>query len=66
MNTLPRNWMTAEEFLAQVEAHRQARLKNPLKTSEPFTPGPFVHTYILDWSRKFTPRPKLDIPEDMR
>ena len=52
-----RQWLTAEEFLAQVEAYRREREKNPLKTRKPFVPGPFVRTYVLDWSRKYTPRP---------
>jgi hypothetical protein len=58
MSDQPRNWMTAEEFLAQVEAHRRARLKKSQQPRKPFVPGPFVRTYVLDWSRKFTARPK--------
>jgi len=62
----PRNYLTAEEFLAQVEAHRQTRLQEPLKAIQPFVPGPFVYTYELDWRRQYTPQPpRLIIPEDM-
>lgn len=61
-----RPWITDEEFLAQLEAQRQARLNAPLKTRKPFQPGPFVRTYELDWSLKYVPpRPQLIIPEDM-
>ena len=66
MSDQPRNWMTAEEFLAQVEAHRQKRLKAP-PTREPFVPGPFVRTYVLNRELKFTPKvkapgtPKLEV-----
>lgn len=61
-----RLWLTAEEFLAQVEAYRQKRLKEPLKATVPFQPGPFVRTYILDSTLKFKPkRPVLIIPEDL-
>lgn len=61
-----RQWITGEEFLTQVESHRQARLKAPLKATKPFQPGPFARTYVLDYSLKFTPKPpKLIIPEDM-
>jgi hypothetical protein len=62
-----RNWMTAHEFLAEVEAYRQERLKHPLKASKPFVPGPFVRTYVLNWNLKFTPKikapvtPKLEV-----
>lgn len=67
MSDRPRNWMTAEEFLAQVEAHRQARLKAPLKATKPFQPGPAVRTYVLDYSCVFVPkRPEFIIPEDMQ
>jgi hypothetical protein len=58
---LLRNWMTAEEFLAQVEAHRQERLKHPLKTSKPFVPGPFVRTYVLNRNLKFIPKVKAPV-----
>jgi hypothetical protein len=66
MSDEPRKWMTAEEFLTEVETYRQARLAKPLKARKPFVPGPFVRTYVLDWSRMFTPkRPKLITPEDV-
>ena len=58
MSDEPRNYLTAEEFLAQVEAYRQARLKNPIKTFKPFVPGPFVRTYVLNWNLKFVPKVK--------
>ena len=57
MNDQPRNWMTAEEFLAQVEAHRHKCLKAP-PTRTPFVPGPFVRTYVLNRDLKFTPKVK--------
>jgi hypothetical protein len=52
-----RNWMTAAEFLAAVEAHRAAKLKERQKPRQPFVPGPFVRTYVLDPNHKFRPRP---------
>lgn len=58
MNDAPRNCLTAEEFLAEVEAYRRMRLQNPLKTSRPFVPGRFVRTYILNPPQKFIPRKK--------
>ncbi len=61
-----RNWLTAEEFLAQVEAYRQKRLLEPLKKSQPYVFGKPHRTYVLDWSRVYIPpRPKLIIPEDL-
>jgi hypothetical protein len=61
-----RQWITGEEFLAQVAAHRQKRLQESLKATKPFQPGPFVRTYILDWSLQYKPkRPVLSIPEDL-
>lgn len=58
MSDQPRNWMTAEEFLAQVAAYRQLRLKEPLKVRKPFVPGPFVRTYVLDRNHHYRPKPK--------
>jgi hypothetical protein len=56
--------LTAEEFLAQVEAHRAAKLKEKRNPPKPFVPGPFVRTYILDPNHKFRPKPKaLTKPE---
>jgi hypothetical protein len=67
MSDAPRNYLTAAEFLAQVEAHRQERLRNPIKGRKPFKPGPFVRTYVLDWHRMYErPRPKFIMPEDMQ
>jgi len=43
-----RMWQTAQEFLAEVEAHRKAREKERLKPQKPFVPGPFVRTYQLN------------------
>lgn len=54
MSDQPRNWMTADEFLAQVEAYRRLRSQQPLKASRPFVPGPFVRTYILNPAKDFT------------
>ena len=53
-----RNWMTAEEFLAAVEAYQRMRLQHPLKATQPFVPGPFVRTYVLKWNLRFTPKIK--------
>lgn len=64
MNEPPRNWMTAEEFLAEVEARRQARLNNPVKLTS-LESRPIVRIYVLDRSRIFTRRATLIIPEDM-
>lgn len=62
----PRPWITDTEFLALLEAQREARLNAPIKATKPFQPGPFVRTYVLDWSRMYIPpRPKLIIPEDL-
>jgi len=61
MSDAPRNWMTAQEFLAQVEAHRQERLKHPLKTTKPFVQGPCVRTYVLNRNLKFTPKVKAPV-----
>ena len=56
MSDAPRNWLTAEEFLAQVAAYRRERLNHPLKATKPFVPGPFVRTYVLNLNLKFTPK----------
>ena len=56
-----RSWLTAEEFLAQIEAHKAARLKEIQAPREPFQPGPFVREYRLDPNLKFTPRTKASI-----
>ena len=65
MSDAPRNWLTAEEFLAQVEAYRQERLQHPLKTFKPFVPGPFVRTYVLNWKLKFTPKVSAPIKPEV-
>jgi hypothetical protein len=62
MSDQPRNWMTAEEFLAQVVVYRQLRLKEPLKARKPFVPGPFVRTYVLDRNHHFPPKPEAVNP----
>jgi hypothetical protein len=62
-NGNPRKWMTAEEFLAELEAQRQARLNNPVKLT-PMESRPVVRIYLLDRSRMFAPRIKLIVPED--
>ena len=67
MNQPPRNWMTAEEFLAELEAQRQSRLNNPVMLT-PMELRPVVRIYVLGPFRMFTPRSKraqLIIPEDM-
>lgn len=51
-----RHWLTAEEFLAQVAAYREERLRHPLKVTKPFVPGPSVRTYVLNRNLKFTPK----------
>lgn len=65
LNGTTRNWLTADEFLAEVEAQRQARLNNPIKLT-PMESRPVVRIYVLDRSRMFTPRHKLIIPEDLQ
>lgn len=52
-----RCWLTAEEFLAQVEAHRRARLKAEQTPQKPFKPGPFVREYRL-WGGNWEFKPK--------
>jgi len=57
-----RSWLTAEEFLANVEAHRAARLKAEQTPRKPFQPGPFMREYQLqggDW--KFKHKTKASI-----
>jgi hypothetical protein len=56
-----RHWLTAEEFLAQVEAHKAAKLKVKRERPAPFLPGPFVRTYLLNRNLKFTPRVKAPV-----
>lgn len=54
-----RNYLTAEEFLAHVEAHRVARLKEKRKSRKPYQPGPFVRTYQLNPHLMYVPKPKV-------
>ena len=54
-----RHWLTAEEFLAQVEVHRAAKLREKRNPPKLFVPGPFVRTYVLDPNHKFRPKPKV-------
>ena len=57
-----RLWLTAEEFYANIEAHKVARLKEIKPLPKPFKPGPFVREYRLwggDW--EFTPKAKASI-----
>ncbi len=42
-----RPWLTAEEFLANVEANRAVSLKAEQTPRKPFKPGPFVREYRL-------------------
>jgi hypothetical protein len=56
-----RLWLTAEEFLAEIEAQKAARLKEEQAPRKPFQPGPFVREYRLDPNRKFTPKAKSSI-----
>ncbi len=64
MSEPQRNWMTAEEFLAELEAQLQARLNNPVKLT-PMESRPVVRIYVLGPRRMFRPRHKLMIPADM-
>ena len=50
--------MTATEFLAQVEAHRVARLKEKQLPRKALEPGPFAREYVLNPDLKYTPRMK--------
>ena|GEM_PF-1239003 len=53
--------LTADEFLAQVTAHKAAKLKEKHVRPKPFVPGPFVRTYVLNRNLKFTPRIKAPV-----
>ena len=53
-----RLWMTAEEFLAQIEAQKAARLKEGQLPRKPFQAGPFAREYRLNPNLKYTPRSK--------
>ena len=64
MSDQPRNWMTAEEFLAQVEAHRLAAAKRRQEVRKPFVMGLPDRIYVLNRNRKYEPKPKLIVPEE--
>jgi hypothetical protein len=52
----PCPWLTGPEFLAQVEAHRVARLQaQPRPLGRPRPPA---RLYVLDYNRMFVPRRK--------
>jgi hypothetical protein len=53
-----RPWLTAEEFLANVEANRTARLKAEQIRRKPFQPGPIVREYRL-WGSYWEFKPKV-------
>ncbi|MCX6904152.1 MAG: hypothetical protein NTW03_11890 [Verrucomicrobia bacterium] len=54
-----RLWLTAEEFLAQVEAHRAARLKEGHLPRKPWEPGPAAREYRrLNPNLQYTPKRK--------
>lgn len=53
-----RSWLTAAEFLGQVEAHRVAKLKERRNGRRPYVPGPFVRTYQLNPHLMYQPKPK--------
>lgn len=57
-----RHWLTAEEFLANIEAHKAARLKEKQSLQKPYEPGPVVREYLLDLNLKFTPKVRASIP----
>ena len=61
MSDAPRNWLTAEEFLAQVAAHKAAKLKEKRGRPKSFVPGPYVRTYRLNWNLKFIPKVKAHV-----
>jgi len=57
-----RLWLTAEEFLTNVEANRMARLKEGQKPRKPLQRGPFGREYRLrGWYWEFKPKPKTSI-----
>jgi hypothetical protein len=56
-----RLWLTAEEFYAQIEAHKAARLNENQAPRKPFQPGPFVREYRL-WDGNWIFRPKVKAP----
>jgi hypothetical protein len=53
-----RSWMTAEEFLAHIEAHRVARLKESQNPREASGPSPVARVYQLNPDLKYKPKPK--------
>lgn len=53
-----RLWLTAEEFLAQVEAHRAARLKEGPLPRKPWEPGRAAREYRLKPNLQYTPKRK--------
>ena len=61
MSDAPRNWLTAEEFLAQVAAHKAAKLKEKRGRPKSFVPEPYVRTYRLNWNLKFIPKAKAPV-----
>lgn len=61
-----RHWLTAKEFLAQVEAHRLAKLKEKRNPPKPFVPGPFDRKYILDPNHKFRPKPEAPTNSEVK
>ena len=59
-----RLWLTAEEFLANIEARKAARLNEKQAPRKPFQPGPFVREYRLDPYLEYTPKAKaLIVPK---
>lgn len=57
-----RLWLTAEDFLANIEAHEAARLKEQQAPEKAFQHGPFVREYRLDPNLRYTPKARASIP----
>ena len=53
-----RNWVTSEEFLAQVEAHRVAALKKRQSPIRPSAPRVVARVYQLNPRLMYHPKPK--------
>jgi hypothetical protein len=53
-----RSWLTAQEFLEQVEAHRLARLKERATPEKPNAARVIAREYQLNPHLKYDPKPK--------
>ena len=53
-----RMWLTGEEFRAQIEAQRIARLREKQMPKKPSPPRIVARVYILDPELMYEPKPK--------